>query len=575
MEEKRFRCDVCDKGFVNSTKLLRHHVIHTGEKPFRCDVCEKSFSQASNLRQHQQVHTGEKFTCEVCDKSFSQASTLRKHQRIHTGARPFSCKQPFTCEVCGKSFSQSSMLRVHQRTHTGEKPFRCKVCDKSFSVSSTLREHQRIHTGEKPFRCKVCDKSFSKLSNLRAHQRIHTGEKPFRCKVCDKSFSQLSHLRGHERIHKGEKPFMYEVCNKAFSCTSTLHQHQRVQTGKKPYPCKGELAPNAQEHPLTGRKVPYIKELTEQEEFMRNLFDLSIPTITNDTQMSMDISDGEGELAAVFKISERADEEGKEVNTSQQCGMAAAVEEGEDCQEGKMSDLKANVDEFKLNIVACVKEEACNALTAVMEGRHSESSGGEEPAALGVEVQQSRSAHGKHQAHAAGDENEDDLKLLERLHQEQVKSTDSRQATSNLLHQTLTEFKMDVSHNLQRHNEILQQHLQRNNEILQHHLQKNNVILQWHNNVLIQQNEIRDQHLQRNNEILQQQNEILQQQSEVLCQLLRRSNETLSGMRQILSQIEVPAPSGQQQPSAETSAVGHASNTGEILSRGRGRCRRN
>ncbi|GCB73727.1 hypothetical protein scyTo_0002808 [Scyliorhinus torazame] len=310
--------------------------------------------------------------------------------------------------------------------------------------------------------------------------------------------------------------------------------------GEKPLPCKVKLAHNAQDHSLTGGRVPYLQELTGQEEFTRKLFGLSNPTITNggsnmrmseDTQVFMGISDGDGgELAAASEIPERVDEDGTEVNNSQQCGMAAAMEEGEEFQEGKMSDLEGNVGEFKLNIVACVKEEACDDPAAVVEGERSEPSGGEEPAALGAEAPPSPQADGQHQAHAAGEENEDDLKTLACLHQGQV-----RRATANFFQQ-----------HLQRNNKILQQHLQRNNEILQQHLQRDNEIFQQH---LQKDNEILQQNLQRDSEIVHQQNE-------VLCQLLQRSNETLNEMRQILSQIVTPAPSGQQ-PSAETSAAGH------------------
>ncbi|GCB71821.1 hypothetical protein scyTo_0006077, partial [Scyliorhinus torazame] len=313
-----------------------------------------------------------------------------------------------------------------------------------------------------------------------------------------------------------EKPFTCEVCDKSFTQSSTLRKHRLTHVAEKPFRCKVKLAHNAQEHSLTGGRVPYITELTEQEEFTRKLFDLSNPTITNDmgmsedTQVSVNTSDG-GELTAVFEIPERADEEGTEVNTSQQCGMAAAVKEGEECQEDKMSDLEGSVGEFKLNIVACVKEETCDDLAAVVEGGHLEPSGDEELAALGAEAPPSPQAHGQHPAHTAGEENEDDLKSLVRFHQEQVESAESYQATSNLLQQTLTEFKTDISQHLQRDNEILQHHLQRNNEILQHHLQRDNEILQHH---LQKNNEILQQHLQRNNEIFQQQNKSL-------CQILQ------------------------------------------------------
>ncbi|GCB63808.1 hypothetical protein scyTo_0009720 [Scyliorhinus torazame] len=290
----------------------------------------------------------------------------------------------------------------------------------------------------------------------------------------------------------------------------------RTHAGEKPFQCK--LANNAQEHSLTGGRVPYIKELTEQEEFTRKLFGLSNPMITNggsdmgmseDTQVFMGTSDGDGgELTAASEIPERADEEGAEVNTSQQCGMAAAMEEGEECQGAKMSDMDGSVSEFKLNIKVCVKEEACDDLAAKVEGGRSEPSRGEEPGALKAEAPPS--PQGQYQAYSAVEENEIDLKPLEHLYQEQVQSTESYQATCNLPQQILTEFKTDVSQNLQRNNEILQQHLQRNNEILQQHLQRDNEILQ--------------QHLQRNNEILQQH---LQRDNEILQQHLQRDNEVL------------------------------------------------
>ncbi|KFZ47152.1 Zinc finger protein 629, partial [Antrostomus carolinensis] len=47
--------------------------------------------------------------CPDCGKSFKQSSAVVTHRRIHTGERPY------TCGDCGKSFIANSNLIRHQR----------------------------------------------------------------------------------------------------------------------------------------------------------------------------------------------------------------------------------------------------------------------------------------------------------------------------------------------------------------------------------------------------------------------------------------------------------------------------
>lgn len=130
------------------TKVSNHHFFSLlpGEKPFKCDICNRSFVQNAILKRHYLIHTGEKpFVCghSGCKERFRQREQLKSHiNRCHTENPVFELHK---CSFCPKSFCHASGLSRHLLSHAG-KTFDCQICLKSYSDKSTLRRHMiNIH----------------------------------------------------------------------------------------------------------------------------------------------------------------------------------------------------------------------------------------------------------------------------------------------------------------------------------------------------------------------------------------------------------------------------------------------
>jgi uncharacterized Zn-finger protein len=57
-DQKKFKCEVCGKGFITKDRLSDHNNIHTGEKPHKCKFCSACFASKGTWHMHQRSHLG-------------------------------------------------------------------------------------------------------------------------------------------------------------------------------------------------------------------------------------------------------------------------------------------------------------------------------------------------------------------------------------------------------------------------------------------------------------------------------------------------------------------------------------
>ncbi|XP_059619836.1 transcriptional repressor protein YY1-like [Phlebotomus argentipes] len=109
--------------------------------------CSKMFRDNSAMRKHLHTHGPRVHVCAECGKAFVESSKLKRHQLVHTGEKPFQC----SFDGCGKRFSLDFNLRTHVRIHTGDRPYVCPFdgCNKKFAQSTNLKSHILTHAKAK------------------------------------------------------------------------------------------------------------------------------------------------------------------------------------------------------------------------------------------------------------------------------------------------------------------------------------------------------------------------------------------------------------------------------------------
>lgn len=94
---------------TSTTPSSNHLYVLAVDKKIACPHkdCYKLFRDNSAMRKHLHTHGPRVHVCSECGKAFVESSKLKRHQLVHTGEKPFQC----TFEGCGKRFSLDFNLR--------------------------------------------------------------------------------------------------------------------------------------------------------------------------------------------------------------------------------------------------------------------------------------------------------------------------------------------------------------------------------------------------------------------------------------------------------------------------------
>ncbi|XP_012274931.1 zinc finger protein 845 [Orussus abietinus] len=300
-DRERVYCSECPRSFKRQIMLDKHvkaeHKVLKGS--LQCHRCNKKFAFQANLNLHiRNVHENlneGSFKCDICDRIFVEEQSLKTHRgwhyransRISVGpsisftplnksapatitslekvspsrktanARPARARKSFPnpppqkpstalnlqCQVCDERFGDVLVLRkhlwdVHCARNKQEKEFptqelQCNLCTNMFPDKESLEQHVQWHNQhpilssetKAQHKCETCGKNYSTRKTLLRHRKLHKAvfkvpgttrkfqalaKKPpspqFPCQDCPRVLATKAALQRHKTIHRSYSP---------------------------------------------------------------------------------------------------------------------------------------------------------------------------------------------------------------------------------------------------------------------------------------------------------------------------------------------------------------------------------
>ncbi|CAM5117807.1 unnamed protein product [Eretmochelys imbricata] len=261
-EERRYKCNQCDKAYKHAGSLTNHKQSHT-LGVYQCAVCFKEFSNLMALKNHSRLHSEYRpYKCPLCCKAFRLPSELLSHQKAHEKARwagrapsegsEHSVSEEDSIETSAKldiyqppaaAFGEGApcSLKDGAKAGGGDRGSPdgelCVRCGGNFADEEELRNHSCLYPEEeeeekedggglaqpttdsegaweasskdgdqaRPYQCGECGRTYRHAGSLINHKKSHqTGV--YSCNFCCKQLFNLAALKNHLRIHLKSKP---------------------------------------------------------------------------------------------------------------------------------------------------------------------------------------------------------------------------------------------------------------------------------------------------------------------------------------------------------------------------------
>ncbi|XP_063899105.1 zinc finger protein Xfin [Helicoverpa armigera] len=254
-------CPVCHKRVSSASYMRVHARTHTGERPYKCYMCGRGFITSSKMHRHVLTHqtdkgedtkvepeteTAEDQPTDIpaaeddgdtkpAKKKSKMKSKLSKAKSSEEKPRRKHQKRPHACEYCNQKFLHLNMLEVHRQSHAGEaRVLRCQYCLEPCDDAAARAEHEATHAGAKPYLCTICGKQYKKRETMVYHRKRHSPDKELVCEVCSARFTAACKLSAHMATHRAarfvlryECPVCAHMFHTRYHVRMHLNTHQR------------------------------------------------------------------------------------------------------------------------------------------------------------------------------------------------------------------------------------------------------------------------------------------------------------------------------------------------------------